>query len=161
MAQTEIEAYASDRSHERVVAGQETRRWFQAIPFLFYFLLLAVAVARYGWRNHTRTPDLENLYSFILLFLSFSNFFSPVLAGGRYRTVFYLFAATYVFISFIKIRARKIHWLTITGLFPVALTILLSIRIFGNTINAWIFSPSISLIVGPPVSFYEFLRSIL
>ena len=149
--------YTRDATLTRMERAAETRRWFLTIPFLRYYLIFAVGIAHFLWKKYTRTRELQNLYSFLLLFLSFANFIRVLLYDRRFYPIFFTFATAYLFHAFINKKARKLNWLTVVGIFPIILTILISFRIMGPTISTWLFGPSFLIFIAPPTSPFNFV----
>jgi hypothetical protein len=88
----------------------------------------------------------KNLFSFLLLFLSFVNFGMPIPSfGERFQVLFLLFATFYVFFYTQKIQGYRMNLLTIIGLFPMLLYAAVEFRIGSEVINSWIFLPGFGL----------------
>jgi hypothetical protein len=125
----------------------------------FYYLLLAIIVIQLMQINIMKEKKEKNLYSFLLLFLSFVNFGKGIPSfGGRFQVVFFLFATLYIFLYFIKLTKKRISMLTWTGLFPMLLYAALVFRQGSESINAWIFTPGIGIpLLAPPLTIYDLL----
>ena len=122
--------------------------WFIKIgsDLVFYYLLLAIIVARIKSKNLNRDKAAENLFSFSLLLLSFVNFGMEIPSlGGRFQEIFFIFATLYIFMYLVKIPGEKINLLTIIGLFPMLLYTAIVFRQGSDSLNAWIFSPCFGL----------------
>jgi hypothetical protein len=101
----------------------------------------------------------RNLFSFLLLFLSFVNFGIAIPSfGGRFQLVFFLFATLYVFLYFLKIPGNKVKMLSWFGLFPMLLYTIVEFRQVSIFINAWILTPGLGLpLLVPGLSIYDVL----
>ena len=56
----------------------------------------------------------KNLFSFLLLFLSFVNFGMPIPSfGERFQALFFLFATMYIFLFFLKLPGNRIYLITL------------------------------------------------
>lgn len=122
--------------------------WFMKIGYdwVFYYLLLAIVVARLKSRKLDRDEAAENLFSFLLIFLAFVNFGMAIPSlGNRFQIVFFIFATLYVFIHMVKFPEIKFHFLTLIGLFPMSLYTAIVFRQGADSINAWLFSPLFGL----------------
>lgn len=130
--------------------------WFMKIgsDLVFYYLLLAIIVARHKSRSLDRDKEADNLFSFLLVFLSFVNFGMGIPSlGVRFRMVFFIFATLYVFMYLVRIPGKKINVLTLIGLFPMLLHTAIAFRQGSDSLNAWIFTPCFGLpLLAPGVS---------
>ena len=100
----------------------------------------------YKSRILDRDKEADNLFSFLLLFLSFVNFGMGIPSlGVRFRMVFFIFATLYVFMYLVKVPGKKINFLTLIGLFPMLLQTAIVFRQGSDSLNAWIFSPFLGL----------------
>ncbi len=139
-------------SNEDYIAGieesYETASWFMKImnDYTFYFLLLALIFIQTTSSNLMKNKSDRNLFSFVLLMISFVNFGKVVPTfGGRFQLLLYLFATLYIFIYFCRKGGKSISIINLVGLFPMLLHILVLFRIGSESINAWIFSPGFGL----------------
>ena len=122
--------------------------WFMQIgsDLVLYYLLLAVAFLRFRLRNIRSDETERNLFSFLLLFLSFVNFAMPIPSfGGRFMILFFMFATLYIYRYFAANDSKKIEPLTIIGLFPMLLFAAITFRQGSETMNSWIFAPGMGL----------------
>ncbi len=135
--------------------------WFLRMSndLVLYYLLFAIFIIQLNSKTREKTQEEKNLYSFTLLFLSFVNFGSIIPSfGGRFMLVFFLFATLYIIYYFMKISGTRINWLTIIGLFPMLLYIIVNLRIGFPSVNAWIFVPGLGLpLFMPDLSLFEVL----
>ena len=122
--------------------------WFVGLSenMIFFFFIFLIIYIKIFSKDFMNERSEKNLFSFILLFLSFINFAQTIpTLGGRFRDIFYLFTTLYVFMYFLKVPSKNMNYLTIIGLFPMALYAMIKFRIGSETINAWIFTPGIGL----------------
>jgi hypothetical protein len=122
--------------------------WFIKIgnDLVLYYLLLAIIVIQFRFGSVMKEKAERNLFSFLLLFLSFVNFGKDIPSfGGRFQIIFFLFASLYVFLYFIKLQREKVSLLTWVGLFPMVLYAAIAFRIGSDSISAWILTPGFGL----------------
>jgi len=134
------------------IAGVQDRAadlsWFMKIggDLVFYYLLLGIFVARLKFKELEREKEADNLFSFLLVFLSFVNFGMGIPSlGARFRMVFFIFAILYIFLYLVKIPGKKINLLTTIGLFPMLLQTAIVFRQGSDSLNAWILAPGFGL----------------
>lgn len=135
--------------------------WFLTMgnDLVFYYLLLAIIIIKIFFKDIMKEEADKNLFSFLLLFLSFVNFGKIIPSfGGRFQTLFFLFATLFIFLYFIKRPGNKINLLSLVGLFPMALYTAVAFRQGSDTINAWMFAPGLGLpLFVPDLSISDFL----
>lgn len=138
------EAYASG-IHEQM----QEAAWFMQIgsDLVMYFLLFAIVIIKLRFGHLMKGKAESNLFSFNLLLLTFVNVGKTLPSlGGRFQMLFFLFATMYVFLFFVKNPpSRTVSYLTLLGLFPMLLNILIVLRQGSDTINAWIFTPGLGI----------------
>jgi hypothetical protein len=146
--QNRYEMYSDSSYVAGVQESAADLSWFMKIgsDLVFYYLLLAIIVARLKSRSFDRDKAAENLFSFLLLFLSFVNFGMGIPSlGVRFRMVFFIFATLYIFMYLVRFPGKKINVLTLIGLFPMLLHTAIAFRQGSDSINAWILSPFLGL----------------
>lgn len=155
------EDYSSEYYIQAVQEGYANAAWFMSLfnALVFYYLLFAIMFIKVRFGNLMQGKEERNLYSFLLLFLSYVNFGKVIpTLGGRFQTIFLLFATLYVFMYFLKLPGKKIHLLTLIGLFPMLLYIAVRFRQGADTINAWIFAPGMGVpLLAPGLSLAELI----
>ena len=152
--QSRYEGYSSEGYIRGIQESYEQASWFLTLSenLVFYYLIILIVFIQLINGNLMKGKDERNLFSFLLLFLSFVNFGKVIPTfGGRFQVVFYLFASLYLFFYFLKMPGTRINLLILIGLFPIALYIAVIFRIGSETINAWIFSPGLGLPFLAPV----------
>lgn len=140
--------YTSEGYMSRIQEGYNQSDWFIQIgnDLVFYYLIFTLVIIQIVYRGLMKGEKEKNLFSFLLLFLSFVNFGSTIpTLGGRFQLVFFLFATLYIFLFFLRISGPKINILTLIGLFPMLLYAAVTLRIGSISINAWIFTPGFGL----------------
>jgi uncharacterized membrane protein len=161
--QSRINMYTNEYVVNAVQHRNQQSTWFMQIGFdlVFYYLLFAIVVAQIKNRKFIQDKAEKNLFSFILLFLSFVNFGKSIPSVGvRFQLVFFLFATLYVFLYCLKFPGKKLNILTIIGLFPMALYIAITFRQGSDSINSWIFLPPFGLpLMVPGLSIAQLLFS--
>lgn len=152
--QNRYEGYSSEGY---VLAHQDSlaqASWFLQIGnnIVFYFLLLSIVVIQIRTFKTEKEKEMKNLFSFLLLFLTFVNIGIAIPSlGSRFQIIFFLFATLYVFLFFQKIQGNRINLLTLLGLFPIALYSAITFRLGSESINAWIFTPGLGFPAFVPV----------
>lgn len=159
--QARYQGYASEAYLSEIQGSYENASWFLTLStdLVFYYLIFAIIFIRIKYRYLNKENFEKNLFSFLLLFLSFVNFGMAIPSfGGRFQTVFFLFATLYIFLFFVKQPEDKISFLTIAGLFPMLLNAAVTFRVGSESINAWIFTPGFGLPwLVPGLSISDFL----
>jgi len=144
--QNRYEGYSSEGFMLSQQESLEQASWFLKIGnnLVFYYLLFAILIIRI----RTKMEDSENegpernLYSFVLLFLTFINFGSTIPSfGSRFKVLFFLLATMYIFLYTVRRPATKINWFTVLGLFPMVLYTAINFRTGSESISVWLFSP--------------------
>jgi len=160
--QSRYENYSSEAYTAYRQENFEQAAWFLQMEntLIMYYLLLAIIVIQLNKHSYFMKEKAEsNLFSFLLLFLSFVNFGKGIPSfGGRFQILFFLFATLYVFRYFLKLPGNKVNVLTWIGLFPMALYAVVEFRQVAVMINAWIFTPGLGLpLFVPSLSVADFL----
>jgi hypothetical protein len=140
--------YSNEESGLAIRENEEQLNWFAALShdLIFYYLIIAVTIIYLSQRNLVKEKTTINLFSFLLLFLSFVNFGKTIPAfGERFQILFLLFATLFVFLHFLKWPDKNMNLLTIAGLFPMALYVAVEFRTGFETINSWIFLPGFGM----------------
>ena len=147
-----------------ILASQERMEqtaWFMQLKndLLLNYLIFSIIYIQLRFHGMMNEKSNRNLFSFLLLFLSFINFGGVIpTVGGRFQIIFFLFATIYIFHYIMKLPENRISVLTWVGLFPMALFSAVSFRQGADTINAWIISPGLGLpLFAPGVSLAELL----
>jgi len=156
--------YSGYTEEEYVLGQQESWQnasWFMSLSkdLIFYYLIFAVILIFLMHRKIMNGRSEKNLFGFLLLFLSFTNFAKAIPNfGTRFQIIFMLFATLYIFIYFLKIPGDKISIISLAGLFPMALYTAVEFRIGSEGINSWIFSPLFGMpLIAPGISLADFL----
>jgi hypothetical protein len=159
--QKRYEGYSSEGY---VIGSQEAlaqSSWFMRIGYdlLFYYLVLALIFIKIRPGYFMKEKNERNLFSFLLLFLSFVNFGKAIPAlGGRFQILFFLMATFCIFLYFTKLPSDKVSVLTWVGLFPMLLYTAIVFRMGSETISAWIITPGFGLpLLFPGLSIADFL----
>ena len=159
-----IQQRYEDYSSEGFILGlQESHQeasWFITLgdDLCFYYFILAIIVIQLMRRKVMAEKPERNLFSFLLLFLSFVNFGKVIPTfGSRFQDTFYLFATLYVFLYSLKLPGNKINLLTLIGIFPLFLFAAIMFRVGSVSINAWLLTPGLGLpLFVPGISIAEF-----
>jgi hypothetical protein len=146
-----ITVYSSEGHIEDVNQNQQNMVWYiQLGPKIFFFFLNICLLFVYKKsKGFFENKVLESLYSITLLFLTFSNIAVLLPSGGRFRTVFYIFASAALLIYYTQEGfSKKLHKINLFGLPIVAFVILITFRIGSDTISPYLLGPSITMIGG-------------
>jgi hypothetical protein len=139
----------------------ENASWFMQIGnnLIFYYLLIAIVVTRLKLTKLSKNNEEINLFSFLLLFLAFTNFASAIPTfGGRFQTLFCLFATLYLFLGLLQFNERRIMNLTLLGLFPMGLYVAVVFRMGSESLSAWLLTPVFGIPwIAPSISVADLL----
>lgn len=152
--QDRFEAYSSESVILQRQVATENTSWFVQLgdDVIFYYLLIAILIVQIVSRNMKKEESLQNLYSFILLFLAFVNMAMPIPSfGARFQTLFLLFATLYLFLYYSKIKADRLDLLLLLGIFPMLLNVAVTFRSASQSISVWLFTPGFGLPLLAPV----------
>lgn len=139
--------YASDYNIQAIAAMRtsaiERGAWYLYVPgtVLKYYIITAFFYFRFKFKLLPEDQNLQNLFSFSLLFLAFANFVSPIPSMGRFFTVFYLFAGTYIIMVAAKYQYSRFNLLTIAGIVTFVLLFIVQFRVLSDVLNPWLFGP--------------------
>lgn len=113
---------------------------------MFYYIIFAIIAIKILAVSSAKDKSQENLFSFLLLFISFVNFGKEIPSfGGRFQVIFFLFGILFIFLHCVKMKTHMINPLTLTGLFPMLLYIAVVFRQGSDSINAWLLTPLFGL----------------
>ncbi|MBN1186458.1 MAG: EpsG family protein [Bacteroidales bacterium] len=146
--QNRYSGYTGESYNRTLQEVAEQVDWFVLLSkdLIFYYLLFALSVIYLKYRYLMNEKAEKNLFSFLLLFLSFINFGKSIPSfGDRFQLVFMLFTTLYIFLYYLKFQVNKINLLTLIGLFPMALYIAIVFRKGADYINSWIFLPGFGM----------------
>jgi hypothetical protein len=159
--QARFEGYSSESTILEYNESYRDASWFMGLSqdLVFYYLLIVLIVIQLRFGNLMKEKDEINLFSFLLLFLSFYNFGKAIPTfGDRFQVVFFLFATLYVFLFSLKITRTKVNLLTLIGLFPMLLYSAIIFRNGSESISAWILTPGVGLpFIAPGLSLADLL----
>ena len=146
--QNRYEGYSNEEYMLTIKQSNENVSWFMGLSDLlvFYYLIVTILIVTFKKGGLMNGKAEKNLFSFLLLFLSFVNFGKAIPSfGERFQVLFYLFATLYIFLYFIKRPETKIHFLTVIGVFPMVLYSLIVFRIGSESISAWLLTPGFGI----------------
>jgi hypothetical protein len=152
--QNRFENYSSKGYIMAQQQSAEQSAWFLKIgsDLVFYYLLLTIIFIQLRFGQSMKEKEERNLFSFLLLFLSFVNFGMPIPSfGERFQVLFFLFAVLYIFLFYVKLPGNKIYLPTIIGVFPMMLYAAINLRIGSESISAWLFTPGLGVPLLTPV----------
>lgn len=146
--QSRYDMYASEYTILARAEASTKAAWFMQVSddLIYYFLIFSLIVIRIFFKKLMKDNLTQNVFSFTLLFLTFVNFTMGIPSfGGRFQSIFFLFATVYIFHFLNKFSGKKLHLLTLLGLFPMFLLIAIRLRQGADSINAWILAPGFGL----------------
>lgn len=157
--QNRYESYSSEGFILGMEESAQQSSWFINLSddLCFYFFILAIIYIQILDRKMMIDKPEKNLFSFLLLFLSFVNFGKVIPTfGSRFQDTFYLFSTLYLFLYSLKYHGRRINLITFIGIFPMFLFGAIMFRVGAISINAWILTPGVGLpLFVPDLSFAE------
>jgi hypothetical protein len=160
--QTKYNIYTNIDYIEKIEEGQQGLKWFMFLSSrgIYYYTLFMLLYIKFKHNKLIATPEFENLFSFSIFFISIYNFFRYIPSASRFQTVFYLFATAYITFFYYTVASKKIKFSSWLGLFPMILTILISLRIGFEMTNIWFFTPTPFIFLADPLSVFNLIRDI-
>lgn len=149
--ESKANAYASDAYADNVAQLRSNDVWFmQLSPILTRYLLLFNLLFMIFVSTKKKLPKSElNLLSFTLLFLAYANIASLVPSGGRFVTVYSVFAAILSIILVSKYYYSRLDApYRLISLGVVLLSVVITLRVAAPSINTILFAPSILIAFG-------------
>ena len=132
--------------------------WFAFIAgkTLKYYIIYLFIYTRIKSKKVFKNFETENLFSFSLLFLSFSNAVSFIPSMGRFVVLFYLFAILYVITVIQRTSLKNLRFLTILGIIPFLFNGILILRLAIEVTNPLLFTIMPSPFIFDQTSIYEY-----
>ena len=117
--------------------------WFIAYPkeILWFYLCLGIYYARKRLRFVSNEILLEKFYSLCLFLFAFANLLSKIPSGGRFKTVFLMFATLYLIILFARAQLKGLSELTLIGLVPMLVYFVVEVRRCFDLLNITLAGP--------------------
>lgn len=136
-------AYSNQDYSEQIREYEQSAKWFMKWPRLLvvYYFVVAMLTLKFRYKKWVSDSIMNNLFSFTILILSFSNFVKYIPSMGRFQTIFLLFATAYLVIFYVRFGKLRLNFLTKTGLLPMLIVIVVVIRVGLETMNIWVFAP--------------------
>ena len=152
--------YLSPDSFE--ILANKRLSWFLTLrpKLILYYIYLMYIVSYFYWPKQ-KNEGLNNIFSFSLLFFSFSNFVIAVPSlGGRYLGIFELFAFSYLcFAMFYRYQNyNKLSVYSYLALIPLLLHFFVTFRTSSETINIWLFTPNPLPFIFDPVAVWTIIE---
>lgn len=135
--QERIETYTNEDTMETRHISYENVRWIvkNQGKMLAIYLPLGIFYARRRFRTVSSILLLEQLYSFCLLLYALANSFLKIPSGGRFQSIFFMFSTLYLIILFARVQPKSLSRLTIIGLLPMFLYVIVELRRGLDTLN--------------------------
>lgn len=149
--ESKANAYASDAYADNVAQLRGNDAWFmQLSPMFTRYLLLLNLLLMIFVSIKKKLPKSElNLLNFTLLFLAYANIANLVPSGGRFMTVYFVFATILSIVLFSKYYYRRLDSpYGLISLGVVLLSVLITFRVAAPTLNTILFAPSILIPFG-------------
>lgn len=137
--------------------NREGLKWFVRYPYSYYFAGFALIFVRLRHRLASLDPSTNNLFSFLLLFYSFTNFVMHESQLIRFTAVFNLFALAFVIRAYKDLKINGFRWLEGFGIIAFVLHFFISLRIGSESINALLFSPGLLAFFQSEISLYDLI----
>ncbi|NMW21084.1 MAG: hypothetical protein HKK67_05520 [Chlorobiaceae bacterium] len=109
--------------------------------FMYWFFVVVILFIVLNKKKIRFDINDKRLYSFIILLLSYVNFVSIIPSGGRFKTLFYLFALAYILIIYTKYKYLKIDNITLIGFFIFIIDFIIVFRMGSENLNVILFLP--------------------
>lgn len=144
-SETKVDSYTNEQHIEKVLEYGSQSAWY--ITFinngLKYFTFLGLVIIFYKTRGVFKNKITANFYSFSLLLLSFANISALLPSGGRFYTVFYIFAFSVLLLYYVyESEGKKISFINRFGIPIVALYAIFAFRLFSDSASGYLFAPS-------------------
>ncbi|MCU4173864.1 EpsG family protein [Carboxylicivirga sp. N1Y90] len=146
--ETRYEMYSNEEYASGRRQTMQQAIWYVSFgrDIIFYYLSIAIMIVGYTYRNIEIKKEDKNLYSFLLLLISFVNFGKTIPSfGGRFQILFVLFGTLYMLMYYIKKPTGRVYPLALIGVFPMLIFAALQFRNAADCINAWIITPGFCL----------------
>jgi hypothetical protein len=136
-------AYSNQEYGKQIAEGALQAKWFMKWPRLvvLYYLVFSLLFIQIKYRKWVTSRYMNNLFSFTLLLLSFSNFLKYIPTLGRFQSIFFLFGIAYLIHFFELFGKRNLHILTKIGFLPMLIVVIVVLRVGLETMNVWVFAP--------------------
>jgi hypothetical protein len=133
--------------------------WYLSIPkiTMHYYMIFAFFFVKFKFNKLTKSPHLQNIFSFAMLFLAFTNFAGVIPSMSRFSVIFYLFASVFIVMVFAQIKSNRIHPLTLIGFIPLILSLIIQFRMLFDVLNPWLLGPMPMAFIFTEDSVYKIL----
>jgi len=141
--------YLDESYIEQTSERGDQAAWFikLASSSLHSLLMVHVIMAYIYIKKHAVDKNFKSLFSFSLLFISYSNIISLLPSGGRFKSVLYILLIAMLVIYYSSIYVRpKMRKLTLLIIPTLLLNALIAFRVGAATLNTIIFFPSLIII---------------
>ena len=152
--ETKINAYTDERYIEKVANLNNQSAWFVTLnqKGIFYYTVALLVIIYVRTRGVFKNRVTDNFYSFTLLLLSFANISALLPSGGRFYTIFNIFAFTTGLLYYVyEVKKEKIELINWIGLPIVFLFVIFTFRLFTDPASIFLFGPSFFM----PTAFFE------
>ena len=151
---SKINAYTDERYIEKVANLKNQSAWFVTLnqKGILYYTVALLVIIYVRTRGVFKNRVTDNFYSFTLLLLSFANISALLPSGGRFYTIFNIFAFTTGLLYYVyEVKKEKIELINWIGLPIVFLFVIFTFRLFTDPASIFLFGPSFFM----PTAFFE------
>lgn len=144
-SEVKAKAYTGEEYIEKVSElGGQTAWYIIAITKATqYFVLTTLLILFSKTKGKFKNKVTANFYSYTLLLLSFANLASLLPSGGRFYTVFYIFATSTALLYYqYESPEKKLTLFNKIGIPVVALAVVFAFRLFSDSASAYLLGPS-------------------
>lgn len=152
-------AYTNPEYIKMMAKNFNSSDWFVLYvnPLVKYYLLGVMAFIHFKYKKIRRDTQMRNLFSFSILMVAFATFGHFVPGLDRFTKVSFLFLTAYIILFYSKTDEKGINIMTVIGLVPMLIWIAIRFRIGVETMNVYLFFPTIFGLVFPKVAISEFI----
>ena len=156
--QHKADSYLSEASLENLSDYSNSAHWFMIWNYklVIFYIYIVLILTRTKWRSLSKEINIENLFSFSILILCAANFAKDIPSlGGRIQQLFSLFAMSYIFFIFLKLKGKRINIISILGILLYSTYFALAIRLALTVINVTLLLPTPFFFILEPQSLYS------
>jgi hypothetical protein len=149
--------YLSEGYETLYSKNREGLKWFIRYPYTYYFAGFVLIFVRIKHKLALLEPGTNSLFSFLLLFFSFTNFVMNEGQLIRFTAVFNLFAIAFIIRAYKDWNISQFRWVEGLGALAFTLHFFISFRIGSESINALLFGPGLLAFFQNELSIYDLI----